>query len=170
MKKKFVTALLLLALSTGAVACGGNEPENSNPPQSLEETSNAQNENNEEPEPESQSKTESTAENDSAEVLEKTLEDIENYLLDKGVLSGERVQMGAELIGGIAGFKYKDSIGEIYEYDMESEEYKKLANGEEIPLQGMDGFTMKAISVNGKFVLFGDDVPQELIDAFNSFE
>lgn len=136
----------------------------------MEETSNAQNENNEEPEPESQSKTESTAENDSAEVLEKTLEDIENYLLDKGVLSGERVQMGAELIGGIAGFKYKDSIGEIYEYDMESEEYKKLANGEEIPLQGMDGFTMKAISVNGKFVLFGDDVPQELIDAFNSFE
>lgn len=109
-------------------------------------------------------------ESESIEVSEKTLEDIENYLLDKGLLSGERVRMGAELIGGIDGFKYKDSVGEIYEYDVNSEEYKKLANGEEIPLQGMEGFTIKAASVNGKFVLIGDDASQELINAFNSFQ
>lgn len=170
MKKKVLTALLLLALSSGAVACGGNEPRNSESSQSSEETISTPEAENSESNLEIQNEKESTSENDFTEVSEKTLEDIENFLLDKGVLAGERVQMGAELIGGIAGFKYKDSIGEIYEYDIESEEYKKLANGEEIPLQGMDGFTMKAISVNGKFVLFGDDVPQELIDAFNSFE
>lgn len=171
MKKRFITALLLLTLSASAVACGNGEAESSEPSQSLEETvSTPEEESNVESEPDNQSEAESTPENESSEVSEKTLDDIESYLLDKGVLSGERVQMGAELIGAISGFKYKDSVGEIYEYDINSEEYQKLANGEEIPLQGMDGFTMKAISVNGKFALFGDDVPQELIDAFNSFE
>lgn len=172
MKKRVITALLLLTLSASAVACGNGEAESSEPSQSLEETvSTPEEESNVESEPDTQSEAESTpAENESSEVSEKTLDDIESYLLDKGVLSGERVQMGAELIGAISGFKYKDSVGEIYEYDINSEEYQKLANGEEIPLQGMDGFTMKAISVNGKFALFGDDVPQELIDAFNSFE
>ena len=171
MKKKFVTTLLLLVLSASTVACGENASKSNESPKSSETTSTvASNGSESTSEPESQSEMESTPANDSVEVSEKTLEDIENYLLDKGVLSGERVQMGAELIGGIAGFKYKDSVGEIYEYDTESEEYQKLANGEEIPLQGMDGFTLKAISVNGKFALFGEDVPQELIEAFNSFK
>ena len=171
MKKRFVTVLLLLTLSTSAVACGSNEPESSEPSQSLEETvSVPKEESNVESESESQSETESTPEVDSIEVSEKTLEDIENYLLDKGVLSGERVPKWAVLIGGIDGFMYKDSTGEIYEYDTNSEAYQKLANGEEISLEGMENFTLKAVSINGKFVLFGDDVSQELIDAFNSFE
>lgn len=171
MKKRVITALLLLTLSASAVACGNSEAESSEPSQSLEETvSTPEEESNVESEPDNQSEAESTPENESSEVSEKTLDDIESYLLDKGVLSGERVQMGAELIGAISGFKYKDSVGEIYEYDINSEEYQKLANGEEIPLQGMDGFTMKAVSVNGKFALFGNDVSQELIDAFNSFK
>lgn len=78
--------------------------------------------------------------------------------------------MAAELVGGLDGFKYKDSIGEIYEYDTSSDEYQKLAAGEAIPLEGMAGFTITAIAVNGKFVLPDDDVPQELIGAFNFFE
>lgn len=170
MKKKVVAALLFICLSVCSAACGGNEQESSQPTQSLEETKNVSKEEEKESDPEVTVEPDNAHENNPAEASEKTLEDIENYLLEKGVLSGERVQMGAELIGGIAGFKYKDSIGEIYEYDTGSEEYQKLANGEEIPLQGMDGFTMKAVSVNGKFALFGDNVSQELIDAFNSFE
>lgn len=171
MIKKFLTALLLLALSASSVACGGNVQESKEPSKSSEVVSNApSDESKVTPAPESQNKTENASDNDPAKVSEKTLEDVEDYLLDKGVLSGERVQMGAELIGGIAGFKYKDSAAEIYEYDMGSEEYKKLANGEEIPLKGMESYTVKAVSINGKFVLFGDNVSQELIDTFNSFK
>ena len=116
MKKRVITALLLITLSASAVACGNGEAESSEPSQSLEETvSTPEEESNVESEPDNQSEAESTPENESSEVSEKTLDDIESYLLDKGVLSGERVQMGAELIGAISGFKYKDSVGEIYE-------------------------------------------------------
>lgn len=174
MKKKFLTLLLMTTLSASAVACGGNSPEANNNSTSSDisstippESSESQPENDES---ENSAELESAPEDNSVEVSEKTLDDIESYLLEKGVLSGERIHMEASMIGGIDGFKYKDSIGEIYEYDVESEEYQKLANGEEIPLAGMDGYTVKATSVNGKFVLFGADIPQELIDAFNSFE
>lgn len=151
MKKKLAAALLAITLSVTMAACGGKEPSNINTPAVTEKPTEPSN---------SSSNKES----------EKTLEDIENYLLDSGVLSGERVQMAAEMVGGIAGFKYKDSVGEIYEYDTESEKYIKLKNGEEISLEGMNGFTTKAVSINGKFVLFGNNVPQELVDAFNSFK
>lgn len=103
-------------------------------------------------------------------ITEKGLEDIENYLLSRKLLSGDRVQMAADMVGAVSGFKYTDTVGEIYEYDMESEEYKKLSAGEEIPLKGMEGFKMKAVSVNGKFVLFGDNASQDLINGFDSFE
>lgn len=167
MKKKLVTALLFIILSANVVACGSKEATTNEPVKITEvESSILTNEK----ESESIIESDTEKESESIGVSEKTLEDIENYLLNKGLLSGERVRMGAELIGGIDGFKYKDSVGEIYEYDVNSEEYKKLANGDEIPLQGMEGFTIKAASVNGKFVLIGDDASQEMIDAFNSFE
>ncbi len=168
MKKKLITTLLFLALSVSTVACGNSKESVNNEPTNVAESENAIMPT--EKESEIIIGSDAEKESESIDASEKALEDIENYLLDKGLLSGERVRMGAELIGGIDGFKYKDSVGEIYEYDVNSEEYKKLANGEEIPLQGMEGFTIKAVSVNGKFILIGDDTSQELIDAFNSFE
>lgn len=167
MKKKLVTALLFITLSGNAVACG-NKKTTTNEPVKIPEVESSILTT--ERESESIIESEKVQESQPNETSEKTIEDIENYLLDKGVLSGERVRMGAELIGGVDGFKYKDSAGEIYEYDVYSEEYKKLSNGEEIPLQGMEEFTVKAASINGKFVLIGDNISQELIDAFNSFE
>ena len=172
MKKKLLTILLLAALSASSVACGDNEPKDNNPSISSEETSStpSEKESDNETVSDKEGEADSTPADDPQEKTEKTLADIENYLLDKGVLSGERIQMAAELVGGLDGFKYKDSIGEIYEFDTSSDEYQKLAAGEAIPLEGMAGFTITAVAVNGKFVLLGDDVPQELIDAFNSYE
>lgn len=51
MKKKFVTAFLLIALSTLAVACGEPDSEGNKPTQSSEDTSNNKSEENKESEP-----------------------------------------------------------------------------------------------------------------------
>lgn len=167
MKKKIMILMLLTILSVSTAACVGKEPEINKPPQSTEtlnklpETNETESENSNEPE--------SVSESNSIEMSEKSLEDIENYLLDKGILSGERTQMAASMVGGIDGFKYSDSGIEIYEYDITSEEYLALSNGEEIDLEGMEGFKISAVSINGKFVLLGEP-SQEAIDAFNSFK
>lgn len=98
---------------------------------------------------------------------ETSSSNIEDYLLEKGMLSGDRVEMAAEMLGAIAGFKYEDA--EIYEYDTNSEEYLKLSSGESIPLQGVDGITLSALAVNGKYVLMGE-ASDELISAFKEFK
>ncbi len=167
MKKRLLTLILLSILSTNITACGNNSPESNKQLQSTDETESKPKNNETETQiiPES----ENASENNSSKVSEKTLKDIENYLLDQGVLSGERTQMAASMVGGIDGFKYADSGVEIYEYDINSEEYISLSNGEEIDLEGMDGFKIGAKSINGKFVLMGEP-SQEIIDTFNSYQ
>ena len=93
--------------------------------------------------------------------------DIEKYLLDKNLLSGERTEMAAEMVGALSGFKYGDA--EIYEYDTSSEEYKELAAGNAIPLDGMEDITVDALAINGKYVLMGE-ASDELIKAFKEFK
>lgn len=100
---------------------------------------------------------------------EKSLTDLENYMLNEGVLSGDKTKMAADMVGAIDGFKYADCNTEIYEYDVNSEKYISLSSGEEIELEGMSGFTIKAVSINGKFVLMGEP-SQEVIDCFDSFK
>lgn len=147
--KKILEFLFFFSLSVCVVACGKNELENNNSPNIS---------------------TKSDITNNSTKQTEKTLEELEKYLLEKGVLSGKRIKKEAKLIGAISGFTYMDSSGEIYEYDINSENYKKIIDGERIPILGMEGLDVKAASVNGKFVLIGDDVSKELMDAFNSFK
>lgn len=93
--------------------------------------------------------------------------DIEKYLLDKGLLSGDRIDIAAEMIGGIAGFKYGKT--EIYTFDTSSDEYKELCDGKSIPLQGFEGVEISALAVNGKYVLIGE-ASDELISAFKEFK
>lgn len=94
--------------------------------------------------------------------------DIEKYLLDKGLLLGDRIEMAAEMVGAISGFKY--DTAEIYEYDTESEQYKSLASGASIGIDGFEGVTISAAVVNGKYVLIGDNLSEELITAFKEFK
>ena len=105
----------------------------------------------------------------STDKTEASLDDIEKYMLDNGAISGQKTQMAADMVGAINGFKYADSNVEIYEYDTNSKNYKALAKGKKIPLEGLDGYEIGAVSINGKFVLIGDP-SKDAISVFDSFE
>ena len=97
----------------------------------------------------------------------KDIKALEDYLLEKGVLKGNRTEMGASLIGAVSGFKYEN--GEIYEYDTESEAYKRILNGESIEIEGMAGFEVKFDAVNDGFCLYMENEDHALLKAFQSF-
>lgn len=92
---------------------------------------------------------------------------MEDYLLDKNLLSGDRIEMAADMVGALSGFKYGDT--EIYEYDTSSEEYQELSSGNSIPLKGVDGYTVGALTINGKYVLMGE-ASDDLVKAFKDFK
>lgn len=162
MKKKLITVMIAGMLALFATACGGSG-DSSDAPQndSVQEEENAT------PEAEQQ-----TAEEESAEEpAETTLADLETYLIDQGVLTGEKTETAASMIGATSGFKYADSNAEFYEYDENSDAYKTLSSGGSVEIEGMSGYAVSATAINGKYVLISSgDVSQELIDAFNSFK
>lgn len=103
------------------------------------------------------------------EVSEPNLADLEAFLLDKGVLLGDRVQKMGSMVGAIDGFGYDNC--EIYFYDTGSEAYQKVENGEEIFIEGMESLGgIKFDAVNGSFVLFLKGSDSGLVEAFNSFK
>ncbi len=156
MKKKLLLFLLMSALSITIFACGKTNQKNDATDNGQESTASDEKEEN------------STTSSEPKEKI-NTLKDIEQYMIENGVLSGERTQMAVELIGAIDGFKYNDSDIEVYEYDVNSEEYISLANGEEIPLEGIEGVTIGAVSINDKFVLMGNP-SEEAVNIFESFK
>ena len=108
-----------------------------------------------------------------------TLADLEAYLLEKGVLDGERTEVEAEKVGAVDGFGYQDSNVEIYEYDTDSSAYDALATG------GCIGFTfpetetkpaetvgpISAETVNRQYVMIATgDVSRELRNTFGNFD
>ncbi len=158
MKKKLATFLLTVAMGITLMACEGNSGTSTSSDSSPEPTQSESNE---------------VSEDTSEQAGGPTIDDLESYLLDKGVLSGEKTQTSAEMIGAISGFKYADSNAEIYEYDENSDDYKTLSDGEAIEIEGMSGYTVSSTAINGKFVLMASssgEISQELIDAFNSFK
>lgn len=154
MRKKLLVMVVSCLMATSIVACG--ESNVSTVAQTESKTT---------------MQTDDTTEQTNAETA-LTLQGLEEYLLDKGVLSGEKKPVAAEMIGAVSGFKYADSNAEFYEYDVDSEKYKQLKAGESVEIEGMTGFTITATSINGKFVLISsgnENVSQELIDAFDLF-
>ncbi len=100
---------------------------------------------------------------------ENTLEDMESWLLEEGVLSGERTEADAELMRAEDGVRYADSNVEIYEYDINSDTYNNLKSGASVGFDNAGPFSAKA--VNGKYVLIATgEVSQELVDAFKNFD
>lgn len=162
MKKKIITVMIAGMLALSATACG-ESGDSSDAPQndSVQEEEDAT------PEAEQQTAEEGPAE----EPAGTTLADLETYLLDQGVLTGEKTETLASMIGATSGFKYADSNAEFYEYDENSDAYKTLSSGGSVEIEGMSGYAVSATSINGKYVLIASgDISQELIDAFNSFE
>ena len=149
----------MLALS--AAACGESGDSSDAPQNDL-----VQEEEDATPEAEQQAE-----EEPAEEPTETTLADLETYLLDHGVLTGEKTETAASMIGATSGFKYADSNAEFYEYDENSDVYKTLSSGGSVEIEGMSGYAVSATAINGKYVLISSgDVSQELIDAFNSFK
>ena len=100
---------------------------------------------------------------------ETTLEDLESYLLEKGVLSGEKTEVDAEFMHAEDGFQYADSNVQIYEYDTNSNVYDSLASGGAVGFNGQGPFWAEA--VNGKYVLITTgEISQELRHAFANFD
>ena len=109
-----------------------------------------------------ETKTEAPAETGAAK--EKSLEDLAAYLVDKEVATGEKTEPMYQMIGAVGGFKYLDSDVEVYEYDMESEAYKAIAETGEYS-------GLKFAAVNEQFVLLitNDGENQEAADIFNAY-
>lgn len=165
MKKKIITVMIAGMLAFSATACGGSG-DSSDTPQN-DSVQEEEEEENATPEAEQQTAEEEPAE----EPAETTLADLETYLLDQGVLSGEKTETAASMIGATSGFKYADSNAEFYEYDENSDAYKTLSSGGSVEIEGMSGYAVSATAINGKYVLISSgDVSQELLDAFNSFK
>lgn len=161
MKKKIITVMIAGMLALSATACG-ESGDSSDAPQndSVQEEEDAT------PEAEQQAE-----EEPAEEPTETTLADLETYLLDQGVLTGEKTETAASMIGATSGFKYADSNAEFYEYDEKSDAYKTLSSGGSVEIEGMSGYAVSATAINGKYVLISSgDVSQELLDAFNSFK
>lgn len=157
MKRKLTFLLLIGSLTFGLTACGGQKEETPDPPKTTQTTTEENDSDKKEEEPEK---------------TELTLDGLEQYLLEKKVLSGEKTEAEASLIGAESGFKYADSNAEIYEYDEKSEAYKQLSQNGSIQVQGFEGYSISPVAVNGPFVLISsmdETLSDDLINAFKSY-
>lgn len=156
MKKKLLLITTIIFVALVSTACGNNKKNH-------ETTSAIQNVS-------SEVTKESPEETTQKEL---SLSDVEKSLTS--YLTGERTEMVASFIGAEQGFKYSsDGLHiEIYEYDVNSDEYKELCNNGYVEIEGFDGVTMNSSAINGKFVLFIEEYPgdkAELINAFNNLK
>ena len=173
MKKKIVTLIVSGILAASLWACGGDSASSSANASTPTPTSasSAASKPTEDNTPDVSPTEEPTATPSPEEAIEMSLSGLENYLLEKGVLNGNRTETAAEMVGASAGFKYADSNAEIYEFDKDSDAYKKLIETNTITLESFD-YTMTPSAVNENYVLLANNdaaLSQELIDAFNAY-
>ena len=95
---------------------------------------------------------------------EKSLDDLANYLVDGGYVTGEQSETMYSMIGAIGGFKYLDSDVEVYEYDTSSDTYKGIVDTNEVS-------GLKVSAINGPYILLfsNGNENQDVIDAFNKY-
>lgn len=169
MKKIAVTLLLFTVAITG---CGNNMP-NSNDAAIQKEKSTNVSTSTQKAEPTEEIDTSYSTNNTISQTnsKERSLEGLEQYMLDAGYLTGERIKKAAEMIGAIDGFGYDCGV-EIYQYDTHSEIYNSVAAGEEIPIQGTEDYFVKFDAVNGEFVLLlneDQNIDQNIINTFMAY-
>lgn len=89
-------------------------------------------------------------------------------LSDLGIFFSERVTMDATYIGGEAGYKYQCEGYkiELYQFDPESDAYKKAESEGIVTLEGFGDFS--ALAHDGLVLLNNSSLPQEIVDLFNS--
>ena len=91
----------------------------------------------------------------------------EDGLAALGISYSERVTMDATYIGGEAGYKYQcdDYKIELYQFDPESDAYKKAESEGIVTLEGFGDFSV--LAHDGLVLLNNGSLPQEVIDLFN---
>lgn len=89
-------------------------------------------------------------------------------LSNLGISFSERVTMDATYVGGEAGYKYQcDGYKiELYQFDPESDAYKKAESEGIVTLDGFGDFSV--LAHDGLVLLNNGSLPQEVIDLFNS--
>ncbi|WP_143424712.1 hypothetical protein [Gemmiger sp. An194] len=89
-------------------------------------------------------------------------------LSNLGISFSERVTMDATYVGGEAGYKYKcDGYKiELYQFDPESDAYKKAESEGIVTLDGFGDFSV--LAHDGLVLLNNGSLPQEVIDLFNA--
>lgn len=89
-------------------------------------------------------------------------------LSDLGISFSERVTMDATYIGGETGYKYQcDGYKiELYQFDPESDAYKKAESEGIVTLDGFGDFSV--LAHDGLVLLNNGSLPQEVIDLFDS--
>ncbi len=92
----------------------------------------------------------------------------EDGLASLGISYSERVTMDATYIGGEAGYKYQcdDYKIELYQFDPESDAYKKAESEGIVTLEGFGDFSV--LAHDGLVLLNNGSLPQEVIGLFNS--
>lgn len=92
----------------------------------------------------------------------------EDGLAALGISYSERVTMDATYIGGEAGYKYQcdDYKIELYQFDPESDAYKKAESEGIVTLEGFGDFSV--LAHDGLVLLNNGSLPQEVIGLFNS--
>lgn len=92
----------------------------------------------------------------------------ESGLTKLGISYSERVTMDATYIGGETGYKYQcDGYKiELYQFDPESDAYKKAESEGIVTLEGFGDFSV--LAHDGLVLLNNNSLPQEVIDLFNS--
>lgn len=103
-----------------------------------------------------QSEINKIANDNPAQAVTGSLNDVCKYLESKGIVSGTQTAMAGQMIGAISGVKYSAQSIEIYEYDTTSEKYKNLVDTNAVVLDGFN-MTLTASAINGKYVMFGGD-------------
>lgn len=89
-------------------------------------------------------------------------------LSELGIFFSERVTMDATYIGGEAGYKYQCEGYkiELYQFDPESDAYKKAESEGIVTLEGFGDFS--ALAHDGLVLLNNSSLPQEIVDLFDS--
>lgn len=177
MKNKFIILLLTITLSLFAAGCGSNSS-GAHLPSSASLSSETPAETSDSTEASDSSETSDNSEtSNNSETssdtpdIKTSLADLEQYLLDKGLLTGERSEVAAAMVGAVSGFKYGENLVEIYEFDETSEAYKNLEKTNTLTVEGF-GTTLTPAAVNGPYVLIfsnNSSVSQKITDAFNSY-
>lgn len=170
MKKKLVTFILSICIVCSSASCGSSSK--SVEPQQEESVSAETDEATDSTETETQDpNSESVSVPENEQSAETTIEDLEQYLLDHEVITGERTDKTASLIGAVSGFGYGNEDVEVYEFDVNSDAYKNLLETNSINLEYL-GTTITPAAINGKYVLIfsnNSDPDSNIVDVFNSY-